>query len=62
LAVGYDDWSRIFLVLNSWSAKCGIELYRWASCDYLTRPDLAADFWAIQAIVTKLYSARGCKM
>ena len=44
MAVGYDDQSRMVLIRNSWSAKWGIEGYRWISYDYLTSPDLAADF------------------
>lgn len=53
MAVGYDDVSRLFLVRNSWSAKWGIEGYCWIPYDYLTSPDLAADFWAIQVVVSK---------
>jgi C1A family cysteine protease len=53
MAVGYDDQSRMFLVRNSWSAKWGIEGYCWIPYDYLASPDLAADFWAIQAVYSK---------
>jgi C1A family cysteine protease len=51
MAVGYDDESRMFLVMNFWSAKCGVEGYCWIPYDYLIRPDLSADFWAIQVVV-----------
>jgi C1A family cysteine protease len=50
MVLGYDDKNRMFLVRNSWSPKWGIDGYCWIPYDYLTNPDLAADFWAIQAV------------
>jgi hypothetical protein len=31
----------------------GIDGYSWSSHDYLANPHLAADFWAIQAVIAK---------
>ena len=53
MAVGYEEQSQLLLVRNYWSAKWGVEGYCWIPYDYLTSPDLAADFWAIQAVVAK---------
>jgi C1A family cysteine protease len=47
LAVGYDDQSARFLFRNSWGSGWGQEGYGTIPYGYLTDPNLAADFWAI---------------
>ena len=53
MAVGYYDQSRMFLMRNLWSTEWGIDGYCRIQSDHLTSPDLAAEFWAIQAILAK---------
>lgn len=53
MAIGYDDQSKEFLVRNSWGPRWGIDGYCWIPYDYLTNPQLASDFWAIQTVMTK---------
>jgi C1A family cysteine protease len=53
MPVGYDDQSRMFIVRNSWSARWGIDGYYWIPYDYLTSPNLAVEFWTIQAVIAK---------
>jgi C1A family cysteine protease len=47
LAVGYDSDKRVFIVRNSWGDRWGDHGYFYIPFDYLTNPDLAADFWTI---------------
>ncbi len=47
----YDDESLMSLARKSCSAKWGIDGYCWIPYDFLTRPDLDADFWADQTLV-----------
>ena len=44
LAVGYDDASQRFIVMNSWSAKWGLKGYFTIPYGYLTDDNLADDF------------------
>ena len=50
LAVGYDDTDERFIVRNSWGASWGADGYCTMPYGYLTSPQLAADFWAIELV------------
>jgi len=45
LLVGYDDSKKVFYVKNSWSEKWGRDGICEFPYDYITDPDLCADFW-----------------
>lgn len=49
LAVGYDDATRRFIVRNSWGNGWGQVGYFTMPYAYLTDPNLADDFWCVQA-------------
>jgi C1A family cysteine protease len=49
LAVGYDDDTQLFIVRNSWGTW-GQNGYCRMSYKYLTDPNLASDFWALQRL------------
>ncbi len=51
--VGNRNQCRMFLVRGSWSARWGIDGHCCIRYGYLTSPQLALDFWAIQAVVIK---------
>lgn len=48
LAVGYDDSTGRFIVRNSWGTGWGDSGYFYMPYEYLTNPDLSADFWTIR--------------
>jgi C1A family cysteine protease len=48
--VGYDNAKRLFKFRNSWSKKWGDNGYGYFDYEYVTRPDLAADFWTIRVV------------
>jgi C1A family cysteine protease len=47
LAVGYDDDTQMIRVRNSWGAYWGLNGYFDMPYKYITDPNLASDFWAI---------------
>jgi C1A family cysteine protease len=51
LAVGYDDRKRRFIMRNSWGRSWGLKGYFYVPYDYLTRPNLASDFWTIRSVI-----------
>jgi C1A family cysteine protease len=50
LAVGYDDASQRFTVMNSWSDKWGMKGFFTIPYAYLSDTGLASDFWTISTI------------
>lgn len=50
LAVGYDEPSARFIVRNSWGADWGQNGYFTIPFEYLSRTDLASDFWSIYLV------------
>jgi len=50
LAVGYDDKSGRFTVMNSWGAQWGKKGYFTVPYEYLLESNLAADFWTIKTV------------
>lgn len=50
MAVGYDDTKGIFIVRNSWGTGWGDKGYFYFPYDYISNPNLASDFWVIQAV------------
>ena len=49
-AVGYDDFQEVFIVRNSWGEGWGDKGYFYMPYAYITNPDLASDFWAINMV------------
>lgn len=50
LVVGYDDSTQRFIVRNSWGEGWGLRGYFTMPYAYLTDPNLADDFWAINTV------------
>lgn len=50
LCVGYDDASKRFIVMNSWSVKWGQKGFFTIPYDYLTNSNLADDFWTVRTV------------
>ncbi len=50
LAVGYDDASQRFIVMNSWSDKWGQKGFFTIPYAYLTNTGLASDFWTVSTV------------
>lgn len=50
LAVGYDDKSERFTVMNSWGEKWGNKGYFTVPYAYLCDSNLAADFWVVRNV------------
>jgi len=50
LAVGYDNATTLFKFRNSWGADVGEAGYFYIPYSYITNPDLASDFWVINAV------------
>lgn len=50
LAVGYDDATQNFIVMNSWSTKWGDKGFFYMPYAYLTTSDLADDFWTVRIV------------
>ena len=49
-AVGYDDFQEVFIIRNSWGEGWGDKGYFYMPYAYITNPDLASDFWAINMV------------
>ena len=50
LAVGYDDATQTFIVMNSWSEQWGDFGMFYMPYAYLTNNDLADDFWTVRLV------------
>jgi C1A family cysteine protease len=50
LLVGYDDFTKRFLVRNSWGAEWGQGGHFTIPYSYVSNPNLAADFWTIRLV------------
>jgi len=50
LAVGYDDNKNALLVRNSWGKSWGIDGYFWMPYEYVTTPNMSADYWTIRMV------------
>ena len=50
LAVGYDDATQRFTVMNSWSDKWGMKGYFTIPYAYLGDTGLASDFWTVSTV------------
>lgn len=50
MAVGYDDTIGRFICRNSWGGNWGMRGYFTMPYDYLSNPDISADFWTIRLI------------
>lgn len=48
--VGYDDSKRCFIVQNSWGTAWGDKGFCYMPYEYLTNPELAADFWTLRLV------------
>ncbi len=48
--VGYDDSKQMFIVRNSWGTNWGDKGYFYQPYQYVTNPNLSADFWVIQVV------------
>jgi len=50
LAVGYDDSKKALLVRNSWGTAWGIKGYFWLPYEFVTQPNMSADYWTIRMV------------
>lgn len=50
MAVGYDNSTGLFKFRNSWGNAVGESGYFFMPYGYITNPDLASDFWVINAV------------
>ena len=50
MAVGYDNSTGLFKFRNSWGAGIGESGYFYMPYGYITSPDLAGDFWVVNAV------------
>ena len=50
LAVGYDNKTKMIKVRNSWGDSWGDKGYFYMPYEYITNPQLASDFWCIDAV------------
>lgn len=50
LIAGYDDSTRLFTVRNSWGEEWGDNGNFYMPYEYVTNPNLASDFWAINFV------------
>ena len=48
MAIGYDDARKWFIFRNSYGTDWGDNGYGYIPYDYLSNPDLSADFWTIR--------------
>ena len=49
-AVGYDDSKGVMIVRNSWGLSWGMKGYFTLPYAYISNPNLASDFWAIETM------------
>ena len=49
LCVGYNNEAQLFKIRNSWGDQVGDNGYFYMPYSYLTSPNLASDFWVINA-------------
>ena len=50
VAVGYDDAKKRLIMRNSWGTGWGDRGYFYLPYEYITTPNLAADFWTIRLV------------
>lgn len=50
LAVGYDDEKKSLLVRNSWGPNWGIDGYFWLPYEFVSEPNMSADYWTIRMV------------
>jgi C1A family cysteine protease len=50
MCVGYDDTKNALIIRNSWGTGWGLNGYFYMPYEYITRPNLAADFWTIRLV------------
>ncbi|MFZ6800468.1 C1 family peptidase [Undibacterium sp. Di24W] len=50
LAVGYNDESERFVIMNSWGKSWGQQGYFTLPYDYLMQEKMARDFWTLRAV------------
>ena len=50
LAVGYDDPTQRFIVMNSWGTSWGMRGFFTMPYSYLTDSDLSSDFWTVRLV------------
>ena len=50
LAVGYDDPTQRFIVMNSWGTSWGMHGFFTMPYSYLTDSDLSSDFWTVRLV------------
>ncbi len=48
--IGYDDATRRFIVRNSWGKGWANIGYFYMPYEYVTRADLASDFWMVEQV------------
>jgi C1A family cysteine protease len=53
LAVGYDDKTQRFLIMNSWGSGWGKKGYFTLPYSYVTENNLADDFWTLRIVETQ---------
>jgi len=49
-ALGYDDSKQCFIIRNSWGKDWGLDGHFLMPYEYITHPNLATDFWAINVV------------
>jgi C1A family cysteine protease len=50
LAVGYDDPTQRFIVMNSWGTSWGMRGFFTMPYSYLTDTNLSDDFWTVRLV------------
>lgn len=49
MAVGYDDETNLFKIMNSWGPLWGKAGFFFLPYDYLSNPNLASDLWTVRS-------------